>query len=128
MDPSNRLYQIDRCSQTQDDRFWYYEAMAETFEFRGALIKEQGVSFAVVEVSHAVLTGGERSIATERERFEPVFKNVPIVLAARGPDGRARYSGRPDIVKFLTATGWTRIPWKRYKARKKDRNPFRDWA
>ena len=102
--------------------------MAETFEFKGALIKEQGVSFAVVEVSHAVIAGGEAAVAEERERFRPIFTDVPIVLAARGPDGRARYSGRPDIVRFLSGTGWARIPWKRYKARKKDRNPFRDWA
>lgn len=102
--------------------------MAESFVFRGALIKEQGVSFAVVEVSPSVIQGGERIVAEERERYRPVFKDVPIILAARGGDGRARYSGRQDIVRFLSGTGWARIPWKKYKARKKDRNPFRDWA
>ncbi|MFW5688829.1 MAG: hypothetical protein ACOC1U_04580, partial [Spirochaetota bacterium] len=96
--------------------------------FRGALIREQGVTFAVVEVSPEVLRGGDRRVAEERARFQPVFKDVPIILAARNPDKRALYSGRPDIVKFLASTGWNRIPWKRYRARKKDRNPFRDWA
>ncbi|MFW5738115.1 MAG: hypothetical protein ACOCYX_04325 [Spirochaetota bacterium] len=102
--------------------------MGESFEFRGALIREQGVTFAVVEVSPEVLRGGDRRVAEERARFQPVFKDVPIILAARNPDKRALYSGRPDIVKFLASTGWNRIPWKRYRARKKDRNPFRDWA
>jgi len=100
----------------------------ESFEFRGALIREQKVTFAVVEVSPQVLDSGEEAIRKERERYEPVFKQIPIVLAARGPDRRARFLGRPDIVRFLTKAGWTRIPWKRYQARKKDRNPFRDWA
>jgi hypothetical protein len=100
----------------------------ESFDFRGALIKEQGVTFAVVEVPLEVIQGGDRRITEARSRFQPIFKNVPIVLAARGPDKRARYSGRPDIVRFLASTGWSRIPWKRYRARKKDRSPFRDWA
>ncbi len=101
---------------------------SETFDFRGALIKEQGITFAVVEVDPAVLKGGDRRLTEERERFAPIFKGVPIILAARGPDRRALYSGRPDIVRFLASTGWTRIPWKRYRARKKERNPFKDWA
>jgi len=99
---------------------------SESFDFRGALIKEQGVTFAVVEVTIDVLSGGDRRVSDERARFAPIFKDV--VLAARRPDGRAVYSGRPDVVRFLTTTGWNRIPWKRYRARKKDRNPFRDWA
>jgi hypothetical protein len=100
----------------------------ESFEFRGALIKEAGVTFAVVEVSPSVLSGGDRRVSEERQRYAPIFRDVPVVLAAKGADGRARYSGRPDIVRFLASTGWSRIPWKRYKARKKDRNPFRDWG
>lgn len=100
----------------------------ESFEFRGALIKEQGLTFAVVEVELSTLRGGEAVVKETRERFEPVFRKVPIILAARGPDRRAVYLGRPDIVRFLTTAGWARIPWKRYRARKKDRNPFRDWA
>ena len=100
----------------------------ESFDFRGALIKEQGVTFAVVEVSPEVLRGGDRRITDERSRFAPIFKDTPVILAARASDGRAIYSGRPDIVRFLASTGWDRIPWKRYRARKKDRNPFRDWA
>ena len=115
--------------KTDAARFGMIEPMAdESFEFRGALIKEQGVTFAVVEVPLATLRGGEAVVKETRERFEPVFRNTPIILAARGPDRRAVYLGRADIVRFLTNSGWSRIPWKRYRARKKDRSPFRDWA
>lgn len=100
----------------------------EVIEFRGALIREQKVTFAVVEVAPSVLESGEAAVKKERERYEPVFKGVPIILAARGKDGRARFLGRPDIVKFLLKAGWSRIPWKRYQAKKKDKNPFREWA
>lgn len=101
---------------------------SEVFDFRGALIKEQGVTFAVVEVTPEVIASGDSRIAEERARYEPIFRDVPIILAARGADHRARYVGRPDIVRFLATTGWSRIPWKRYRARKKDRNPFREWG
>jgi hypothetical protein len=100
----------------------------EILDFRGALIREQGVTFAVVEVAPDVLHGGEPRVSEERARYARVFHDVPIVLAAREPDKRALYSGRPDIVRYLSSTGWMRIPWKRYRAKKKDRNPFRDWA
>ena len=101
---------------------------AESFQFRGALIREQGVTFAVVEVAPEILAAGEKRINEERSRYEPVFPKVPVILAAKGSDKRARYYGRPDIVRFLSAAGWGRIPWKRYTARRKDRNPFREWA
>lgn len=101
---------------------------SESFEFRGALIREQDIAFAVVEVELAVLQGGQKLIQEERKKYIPIFKDVPIILAARGPDKRARFLGRSDIVKFLSQAGWSRIPWTRYNARKKDRNPFRDWA
>lgn len=100
----------------------------ETLGFRGALIREQNITFAVVEVGEAILRSGDDGVKKERERYRPVFKDVPIVLAAKGPDGRARFVGRTDLVRFLVRAGWSRIPWKKYKAKKKDRNPFRDWA
>lgn len=100
----------------------------ERIDFRGALINEQGITFAVVEVEPGLLDAGEDAIKAERTRYEPIFRNKPIILASRGTDGRARYSGRPDIVRFLVSSGWSRIPWKRYRARRKDRNPFREWG
>jgi hypothetical protein len=101
---------------------------SEPVTFTGALIREQDVLFAVVEVAPRVLDGGEEVVAEAREKYRPIFPEVPIILASRSRDGRARYLGRPDIVRFLISAGWARIPWKQYKAKKKDRNPFRDWA
>ena len=100
----------------------------ESFEFRGALIREGNVTFAVVEVPASVLNSGQAAVQKEREKYAQVFKNVPIILAARDSQRKARFLGRQDIVRFLIQAGWGRIPWKRYKARKKDKNPFRDWA
>jgi len=100
----------------------------EILGFRGALIREQNITFAVVEVDERILRSGDEAVSRERDRYVPVFKDVPIVLAARGADGRARFLGRPDIVRFLVRAGWSRIPWKKYRAKKKDKNPFRDWA
>jgi hypothetical protein len=99
----------------------------EVMNFRGALIREQGLTFAVVEVAPEVLQRGDAAIKETREQYIPIFKSVPIVLAARGTDKRAHYAGRPDIVKFLLSSEWGRIPWRKYKAKKKDPNPFRDW-
>lgn len=99
-----------------------------SIKFRGALITEQEVTFAVVEVSPSVLDAGEPAVRKARERYEYVFKDMPIILAARGTDRRVRFLGRSDIVRYLIKAGWSRIPWKQYQARKKDKNPFRDWA
>ena len=101
---------------------------SETITFNGALIREQNVLFAVVEVAPSVMDRGEEAAAEAREKYRPIFPDVPIILACKARDGRARYLGRPDIVRFLISAGWARIPWKQYKAKKKDKNPFRDWA
>lgn len=101
---------------------------SESFEFRGALIREGNVTFAVVEVAPEILGAGQSVVQKEREKYAQVFRNVPIVLAARDEQRTARFLGRQDIVRFLMQAGWSRIPWKRYRARKKDKNPFREWA
>lgn len=103
----------------------YDPGVEGTLEFRGALICEQQITFAVVEVPLDVLVRGGERLAEERARYVPVFGDVPIILAARGRDRRARFSGRPDIVRFLSSAGWYRIPWRRYRARRKDRSRFR---
>ena len=100
----------------------------ESIQFRGALIREQDVVFAIVEVRETILESGDEVTQKEREKYRPVFPDVPIILAARGRGGRARFLGRPDIVRFLVGAGWSRIPWKQYVAKKKDKSPFRDWA
>jgi len=82
-------------------------------QFDGALIKEQNVTFAIVVVQSHVL---DNSIESNKARqgFSSVFPRVPIVLMAQNLRGMPTYQGRPDIVKFLSHTDPSRIPWKTY--------------
>lgn len=82
-------------------------------KFQGALIKEQGVTFAIVIVKAHILNirhECDKAIAA----FTPYFPGVPIVLMAQDTHGTPRYYGRQDIVKFLAKVDFRRIPWKEY--------------
>jgi hypothetical protein len=82
-------------------------------QFEGALIKEQGVSFAIVVVKPHILNDNTES-NNARNSFSRFFPGVPIILMAQDLRGRATYLGRPDIVRFLSRLPLSRIPWKRY--------------
>jgi len=79
----------------------------------GAVIKEQGVTFAVVVVKPHVIRN--QSTADEaRAGFQKLFPGMPIVLMAQDSRGIPTYQGRKDIVEFLASVHPSRIPWKRY--------------
>ncbi len=81
--------------------------------FEGAVIKEQGVTFAVVVVKRYVVDNpaeAERAIIN----FSGAFPGIPVVVMGQDPRGRARYYGRTDIVQFLANVPFQAIPWKRY--------------
>lgn len=82
-------------------------------KFQGAVIKEQGVTFAIVIVKPSVL-----QFPSEREKaarsFSPYFPGVPIILMAQNNRGIPTYSGRRDIVNFLANLYISQIPWKEY--------------
>ena len=82
-------------------------------QFEGAVIKEQGVTFAIVIVKPHVLNISSQA-QSARSSFSGIFPGVPIILMAQDSSGRATYQGRPDIVRFLTHVSPSRIPWKRY--------------
>lgn len=82
-------------------------------EFDGALIKEQGVTFAIVVVKPHVLSSPSKEQV--RASFIPVFGNIPIILMAQNSRGIPKYHGRPDIVRFLANIHPAKIPWKHYK-------------
>ncbi|HTX71532.1 MAG TPA: hypothetical protein VMC79_01785 [Rectinemataceae bacterium] len=87
-------------------------------KFKGALIKEQGVTFMIVVVKLSVLaspTQRDKDIAT----LKPLFPGIPIVLMAQESAGTAKYYGRPDIVKFLAHIKLSQIPWKEYTVTRK---------
>lgn len=83
-------------------------------QFDGALIKEQGVTFAIVVVKPSVLDSTSRE--QTRQSFSRYFPSVPIILMAQNSRGIPTYHGRPDIVKFLASINHSRIPFKTYEA------------
>lgn len=82
-------------------------------KFQGSLIKEQGVTFAIVIVKRHILncsTEAEKAIRS----FRTVFGYTPIVLMAQDTSGTPTWYGRTDIVRFLRNVPMHAIPWKEY--------------
>ena len=78
-----------------------------------ALVKEQGVHFAVVVVKAQVLDNSAECSKVQRG-FQAWFPGYNIVLMAQNSRGTPTYYGRPDIVRFLTKTHTSQLPLKRY--------------
>jgi hypothetical protein len=80
---------------------------------QGAVIKEQGITFAIVVVKSHVLASPQN-----REEMNTschsLFPGMPIVLMAQDGKGTPKYWGRKDIVNFLANVHPSRIPWKEY--------------
>lgn len=81
-------------------------------QFDGALIKEQGVTFAIVIVKPNILISPQREAV--RNNFISVFGNVPIILASHDSTGNFKYHGRKDIVNLLANLHYSQIPWRTY--------------
>lgn len=80
-----------------------------------ALVKEQGVHFAVVAVKAHVLNNSSQSNEVQRG-FQARFPGYNIVLMAQDSQGVPTYYGRRDIVRFLSNTHISQLPWKRYSS------------
>jgi hypothetical protein len=79
----------------------------------GAVVREQGITFAVVAVKRHVVEN--RSEANQAiASFAPVFPGMPIVLMGKDSRGRATYYGRTDIARFLSRVSVNALPWKRF--------------
>ncbi len=79
---------------------------------KGAVIREQGQTFAVVIVKpHVIQNHSEAADAISG--FTPVF-GVPVVLMAQDGRGRPTYYGRQDIARFLANVPISSIPWREY--------------
>ncbi|MGV2085678.1 hypothetical protein [Rhizobium sp. K7/93] len=59
-------------------------------QFEGALVREQGVTFAIVIVKPHVLNSGPQADEVAYS-FQPAFPGVPIVLMARKTAGASRH-------------------------------------
>jgi hypothetical protein len=82
-------------------------------KIQGAVIKEQGVTFAIVIVKSHVLNSQSGSEKTA-QAFRPVFPGMPIILMAQDSRGVPTYWGRKDIVNYLANLHISQIPWKEY--------------
>lgn len=83
--------------------------------FQGALVTEQGVTFAIVIVKPHVIQNSFTARETLRG-FAPRFPGVPVVLMAQDYRGVPTYYGRKDIVNFLANVPMECIPWREYYA------------
>lgn len=79
----------------------------------GAVIIEQGVTFAIVAVKPSVTMYTVRLVKT-RQELAPFFPNIPIILMSQDSAGTPHYYGRKDIVEFLKSINLNQIPWKEY--------------
>ncbi|WP_456095491.1 hypothetical protein [Peptostreptococcus sp.] len=80
----------------------------------GSVIKEQGVTFAIVLVKNSLFNSTSSKIEEYRKSLIPVFGPIPIVFASQDSRGTFKYHGRKDIVNFLANIDPSRIPWKEY--------------
>jgi hypothetical protein len=81
--------------------------------FQGAVIREQGLTFAVVIVKRHVLDSSNRA-SEAIAAFRPIFGGVPTVLMAQDHRGTPTYYGRADIVRFMVNVRLAAVPWKEY--------------
>ncbi len=82
-------------------------------KLQGAIIKEQGLTFAIVIVKQFVIqtqTEFQRSVS----QLSRYFPGMPLVLMAQDSNGVPSYRGRSDIVNFLANLHPSQIPWKEY--------------
>ena len=82
-------------------------------QFEGAVIREQGVTFAVVIVKDYVVHDRSQAEGAIRS-FQPVFPGMPIVLMGQNSRGVPTYFGRQDIAGFMAKVPISSVPWKRY--------------
>jgi hypothetical protein len=83
-----------------------------------ALIREQGVELAVVNVKASVINGPRRAANELVAAFSLEFE-VPTVLVAQDSRGEATYYGRPDLSKWLAnnVLSLEQLPWREFTLR-----------
>lgn len=79
---------------------------------QGAVIREQGQTFAVVVVQSRILQSRSNA-ASVIQSITPVF-GVPVVLMAQDSRGVPTYYGRQDIVRFMSSVPLHAVPWREY--------------
>ena len=82
-------------------------------KIQGAVIIEQGVTFAIIVVNKTVTNYTTRAVQV-RAYLSQFFPNMPIILMSQDKNGTPHYYGRKDIVEFLRSIRLDQIPWKFY--------------
>lgn len=82
-------------------------------QFQGAVMKERGITFAIIKVREQVVRNSFEATTTRRV-FQAVFTGLPIVLMAQEPCGRAIYEGRDDIINLLSELPTGALPLRQY--------------
>ena len=80
-----------------------------------ALVKEQGVNFAVVNVKRSVMTGPVSKKNELVAAFSTKF-GVPAVLMAPDVRGQMEFFGRPDLSRWLANNILDpgQLPWREF--------------
>lgn len=78
-----------------------------------ALVREQGVNFAVVIVKPSVLHGPKSSKDDLVATFSLEF-GAPAVLMAQDSRGVPTYYGRHDLVNWLKNVFPEQLPWREF--------------
>jgi hypothetical protein len=76
-----------------------------------ALVREQGVTFAVLAVKPDVLRSPTRRDETSTG-FAALWPGKPVILMAQDSRGVPEYYGRRDIVRFLATVPMETLPWR----------------
>lgn len=85
-------------------------------KIQGAIIKEQGVTFAIVVVKKSAMPTDLDAEKT-RAAFQLAirdFSGIPLILASQDSSGDFEYQGRQDIVELLASIDASQIPWMEY--------------
>jgi hypothetical protein len=82
----------------------------------GAIITEQGVTFAIVIVKPHVTASSSEAAKLRASLQSQIrdFAGIPLILASQDSRGVFEYEGRHDIVDFLASIDSSRIPWSTY--------------
>ena len=80
---------------------------------QGAVIREQGVTFAIAVVKQQVVSNRFEADST-LQSLQQVFQGMPIVLMAQDVRGRPTWYGRKDIARFMSNVPLSSIPWREY--------------
>lgn len=83
-------------------------------KFKGAKIKEQGITFGIIIVKPHILNS-QSEIRQMQGVGARAFGPIPIILMAQNARGVPTYVGRKDIAQFLSKIQISRIPWREYR-------------